>query len=163
MNAVLTSLLAMVFACAPAAAQDMGNVGDGQAIEALGRNWQDMWNRHDMEALSLLLAEDVDFITVLGPKGWLKGRQRWLAAHAQMHKTYFADSVWVTKETDVKFLRSDLAVARVLWSTTGDKVRHIKHGDPREGIFTWIVEKRGDRWMIVAAQNTESMPILPGQ
>jgi hypothetical protein len=54
-------------------------------------------------------------------------------------------------------------VARVFWSTTGDRVRHIKHGSPREGIFTWVVEKRDGRWLIVASQNTEAMPVLPGQ
>lgn len=147
----------------PAWAEDLGNDADRHAIEALGAGWQDLWNRHDMESLSLLLSEDVDFVTVLGPKGWLKGRKEWLAAHAKMHTTYFKDSIWTTKETHVKFLRPDLAVERVLWSTTGDQVRHIKHGDPREGLFTWIVEKRQGKWLIIAAQNTESMPILPGQ
>lgn len=84
-------------------------------------------------------------------------------SHVRMHKTPFTDSVWTTKEVHVKFLRPDLAVARVLWSTTGDKVRHVKHGEPREGIFTWIVEKRDGQWLIIASQNTESMPVLPGQ
>ena len=163
MKAIHTLLLAAACICAPAMADDKGDTTERQAIEALGTRWQELWNRHDMEALSLLLTEDVDFVTVLGPKGWLRGREQWLTAHARMHKTYFTDSVWTTKETHVKFLRPDLAVARVFWSTVGDKVRHIRHGDPREGLFTWIVEKRDGKWLIIAAQNTESMPILPGQ
>jgi hypothetical protein len=52
---------------------------------------------------------------------------------------------------------------RVLGSTTGHKVRHMKHGAPREGIFRRVVEKRGGTWLIVASQNTEVMPVLPGQ
>jgi hypothetical protein len=51
----------------------------------------------------------------------------------------------------------------VLWSTTGDKVRQIKHGAPRKGIFTRIVGKRNGQWRIIASQNTEAMPVLPGQ
>lgn len=147
----------------PVTGQDKDSAADRKAIEALGKSWQETWNRHDMDALSLLLAEDLDFVTVGGPKGWLKGRKQWHEDHARKHKTLFRDSVWTTKEMHIQFLRPDLAVARVLWSTKGDKVRHIKHGEPREGIFTWIVEKRGGKWVIVASQNTESMPPLPGQ
>lgn len=136
---------------------------DLKAIESLGTAWQDAWNRHDIDALTALLAEDVNFITVLGPKGWLKGQPEFKEAHAFMHKNLFTESVWKTKETHVKFIRPDVAIAHVLWSTTGDKVRHVKHGEPRTGIFTWIVEKRNGKWVIVASQNTESMPVLAGQ
>lgn len=159
----LTLTLTLAFLVLPLLAQDKDNSADRAAIEALGKAFQDTWNRHDMAAASRLLAEDVDFVTVLGPNGWLKGRKDWLERHERMHKTLFTDSVWTTKEVHVKFLRPDLAVARVLWSTTGDKVRHIKHGEPREGIFTWIVEKRDGKWLILASQNTEVMPVLPGQ
>jgi len=163
MKTILIFLLAGVCACLPVMAQDKDNAADRKAIEALGKSWQELRNRHDTDAMSLLLAEDVDFITVNGPKGWLKGRKQWLEYHAKLHKTKFADSVWTTKETHVKFIRPDVAIARVLWTTTGDKVRQVKHGEPREGIFTWVVEKRDGKWLIIASQNTEFMPTLPGQ
>jgi uncharacterized protein (TIGR02246 family) len=163
MRTVLMLLLAVICALSPAKAQDKNDATDRTAIEALGKSWQETWNRHDIAAMSMLLAEDVDFVTVGGPKGWLKGRKQWQEDHARKHQTLFKDSVWTTKEMQIKFLRPDLAVARVLWSTTGDKVRHIKHGEPREGLFTWIVEKRAGQWLIIASQNTESMPPLPGQ
>jgi uncharacterized protein (TIGR02246 family) len=136
---------------------------DESAIKQLATRWQNAWNRHDADELTALLAEDVDFVTVLGPQGWMKGRPEFHRAHAAMHQTLFTDSVWSTKETHVKFLRPDLAIARVLWSTTGDKVRHVKHGEAREGIFTWVVEKRAGDWLVIASQNTEIMPIQPGQ
>ena len=138
-------------------------ISDEEAIKRLGKDWQDAWNKQDAEALAGLLAPDVDFITVLGPNGWLKGQANFKQVHAAMFKTLFVESRWTTKEVHVKFLRPDLAFARVLWSTTGDKVKHIKHGTPREGIFTWVVEKKDGKWRIVASQNTEIMPVLPGQ
>ena len=49
---------------------------DETAIKQLGKDWQDAWNRRDAHALTALLAEAVDFVSVLGPKGWLKGRAR---------------------------------------------------------------------------------------
>ena len=136
---------------------------DEAAIKQLGKDWQDAWNKHNADALTSLLADDVDFVTVLGPQGWLRGLGQFKEAHARMHTTLFTESVWTTKETHVKFLRPDLAVARVLWETKGDKVRHRKHGELREGIFTWVVERRDGKWLIIASQNTESMPPLPGQ
>jgi hypothetical protein len=33
------------------------------------------------------LAENVDFVTVLGPKGWMKARAKFKEAHARMFKT----------------------------------------------------------------------------
>jgi uncharacterized protein (TIGR02246 family) len=147
----------------PEANQPNDDPADRKAIEVVGISWQDAWNRHDMDALTALLAENVDFVTVLGPKGWIKGQKEFKEAHTFMHKTLFTESVWKTKETQVKFIRPDLAIARVLWETKGDKVRHVKHGEPREGIFTWVLEKQKGKWLIIASQNTESMPPLSGQ
>jgi uncharacterized protein (TIGR02246 family) len=153
MKRMLMLILTVAFTCSLAVSQEKEIAADCTSIEALGKSWQDLWNRHNMNALSLLVAEDVDFVTVLGPKGWLKGRKQWLQAHAAMHKTLFTDSVWTTKETQVKFLRPDLGVARVLWSTTGDRVRHVEHGEPREGIFTWI--RREARGKVVNHRGAE--------
>ncbi len=160
---VVIALVAMAAFASTRADERVDRTADEAAIKQIGKDWQDAWNKHDADGLTSLLADHVDFVTVLGPKGWMKGREQFRQAHAAMHKTLFTGSVWTTKEVYVKFLRPDLAIARVLWATTGDKVRHIKHGEPREGIFTWVVEKRGGKWMIVASQNTESMPPLPGQ
>jgi uncharacterized protein (TIGR02246 family) len=146
----------------PASAQTPAP-GDEAAITQVGKAWQDAWNSRDSHALASLLAEDADFVTVLGPNGWLKGRARFETVHAGMFPRLFSKSVWTTKETQVRFLRPDMAIAHVLWATTGDEVRHVKHGSPREGIFTWVLEKRNGQWLIVASQNTEVMPILPGQ
>lgn len=136
---------------------------DEAAIKQLGTQWQAAWNARDADGMTNLLGEDIDFVTVLGPSGWLKGRAQFKDVHARMFTTLFAESTWTTKEVHVKFIQPDLAIARVLWSTTGDKVRHVKHGTPRTGIFTWVVQKKSEQWLVIASQNTESMPVLPGQ
>lgn len=139
------------------------NASDIAAINKLAEQWETSWNKKDAAGMTALLSEDVDFVTVLGPKGWMKGHAQFEEAHARMFRTLFTESVWTNKEMHVKFIRPDLAIQRVLWQTTGDKVRHRKHGELREGIFTWIVEKKDGKWLIIASQNTENMPILPGQ
>src|SRR5215213_4200455 len=51
MKRVLILLLA---ASSLVSAQDKDNATDRAAIEALGTRWQETWNRHDMDALSML-------------------------------------------------------------------------------------------------------------
>lgn len=89
----------------PAIAQDKDNAADRTAIEALGKRWQEMRNRHDIEALSELMAEDVDFVTVRGPHGLLEGRKQLQEDHARKHETSFKASVWTTKEIHTRVRR----------------------------------------------------------
>ena len=145
----------------PASADEKADrAKDEEAIKQVAKAWQEGWNKHDAAALAVLLAEDVDFVTVVGPEGWFKGREKNQEYLAEIHKRYFRDSVWTTKETHVRFLRPDVAVAHVLWSTVGDNVPipGRRPDVPRPGIFTWVLEKRDGKWLVVASQNTESPP-----
>jgi uncharacterized protein (TIGR02246 family) len=127
-----------------------------KAIENIAASFQAAWNRHDMDALASLMAEDVDYVTVVGSHDWEKGRKEFKERHAEVHQTMFRDSVLTIKETHVKFLRPDIALAHILWETRGDVVPDRKPGAPRAGIFTWVVEKRRGKWFIIASQNTEN-------
>jgi uncharacterized protein (TIGR02246 family) len=155
---VLTSCVVLL---APSfAGEKADRLKDQDAVKQVAKAWQEGWNRHNAAALAALLIEDVDFVTVIGPEGWLKGRKKFQDYHAEIHKRYFKNSVWTTKETHVRFLRPDVAVAQVLWSTQGDNipVPGRKPGQPRDGIFTWVLEKRDGKWLVVASQNTEALP-----
>jgi uncharacterized protein (TIGR02246 family) len=156
-------ILVIVLALAglPARAQTTDNAADRKAIEAIAASFQNSWNRHDMDVLASLMAEDVDFVTVVGARGWEKGRKEFKEGHAEVHKTMFKASALTIKETHVKFIRPDIAIAHILWETRGDVVPDRKPGEPREGIFTWVVERRGGKWLIIASQNTENKTPMP--
>lgn len=156
MRSVLTLVFILALAAQPARAQSKGNAADRQAVETMAARFQAAWNRHDMEALAALMAEDVDYVTVVGARDWEKGRQEFQQRHAEVHQTMFKDSVLTIKETHVKFIRPDIAIAHVLWETKGDAVPDRKPGEPRAGIFTWVVEQRSGKWLILASQNTEN-------
>ena len=156
-------LLALALAVLPAWAQAKENGDDRKAIESIAASFQDAWNRHDMDALASLMAEEVDFVTVLGVHGWEKGRKEFKDRHAEVHQTLFKESVLAVKETHVKFIRPDVAIAHVVWETRGDRIPDRKPGEPRDGIFTWVLEKRAGKWLIIASQNTESKQPRPGQ
>ena len=149
-------VVALALAVPLACAQTKDNDAHRKAIEAIAARWEDAWNRHDIEGLASVMAEDVDFVTVEGAHGWEKGRTEFKERHAQVHQTFFRESVLKIKETHVKFIRPDVAIAHVLWQTKGDRVPDRKPGELRDGIFTWVVERRNDKWFIIASQNTDS-------
>jgi uncharacterized protein (TIGR02246 family) len=148
----------------PAFADEKEDRAKGEeSIKQVTKAWQEGWNKHDAAALAALVIEDVDFVRAIGPEGWLKGRKQFQDFHTEIHKRYFKDSEWTTKETHVRFLRPDVAVAQVVWSIKGDSIPEPdrKPGQPRDGIFTWVLDKRGGKWLIVASHNSEAPP--PGR
>ena len=146
-----------------AAAPPAGRVADEAAIKRLGTAWQDAWNKHDAAGLAAIMDPQVVFVSVLGPdtpgqgRG---GREAFRQAHAAMlAEPMFAGSRWVKKDVAVvRWLSPDVAVAHVVWETTGDRVRHLPPNTPRRGIFTWVVQRQGGQWLVTASQNTEAPP-----
>ena len=152
-------LIVLITIVLPAVAQSKGNSKDTETIKSIALKWQDLWNRHEIKALAALVAEDVDFITVGGV--WQKNQKEFEEYHAKGHAMQFKESVWTTKNTTVKFVKSDVAVAHVEWAIKGDKDPDGTPRQPRQGIFTWVLEKHKGNWLIIAAQNTNIREPLP--
>jgi hypothetical protein len=66
----------------------------------------------------------------------------------------FKESVLTIKASHIKFIRPDVATAHVEWAMRGDKDPDGTPRQPRQGIFTWVLEKRNGKWLIIAAHNT---------
>ena len=145
----------------PMAAQTTKGKGkEEEAIKSIALKWEDSWNRHDMKALAALVAEDVDFITVAG--NWRKNRKEFEEHHAnKRHEMQYSESVWTTKNIKVKFIRPDVALAHIEWIIKGDKDPDGKPRQPRQGISSWILEKRNGKWLIIAMQNTNLREPVP--
>ena len=159
MKRILILLLALISTAAATTAQTSGNAVDRDAIKSIATRWQDAWNRHDMTALSELVAEDVDFITVAGT--WLTSRKAFHDHHAKRHEMQFKESIWTTGTTAVKFIKPDIAVAHVEWRMKNDRDPDGTPRRPRNGIFTWVLEKRKGKWVLVASQNTNINTAVP--
>ena len=151
LRAVVMSLAVTPLSPAPADAQ--GASSDAPFV-SVATAWRDAWNRHDMDALSDLVAEDVDFITVGGR--WLKGREAFKLHHARVHSTP------VFNESSVEILAS--RIKRLSPEVVLMLVEHVGRGDrnpdgtPRpargDGVFTWILMQSSGRWRVRASTNT---------
>jgi len=154
-------LVVILWIAIPAAAQTKGNAKDQEALMSIAQKWQDAWNQHDMKALAALVAENVDFITVGGT--WLKSQKNFEEHHAIRHQMQFKESIWITKNAKVKFVKPDVAVVHVNWGMRGDKDPDGTTRQPRDGIFTWMLEKKKGRWLIIASQNTNISQPVPSK
>jgi len=143
-------------------------------VSRVVQEYADAWNKHDMNTLGQLFAQDADFINVGGYR-W-KGREALQKNHAYMHGTIaaedrsdvtalperhgaFRESTWAFTNIDVKMPTKNVAIAYATWRLTG----HAASGPtttgttgPRTGIMTFVLIRNGDLWKISAAQNTET-------
>jgi uncharacterized protein (TIGR02246 family) len=120
---------------------------------AVANAWIAAWNRHDMNALADVVAEDVDFITVGG--NWLQGRVGFKAHHAERHATNFRDSTFAIRVLRVQRLRPDVVLMHIETIIRGDRNQDGTPRPPaRDTIMTWMLMESGGRWRIRMAQNT---------
>jgi len=144
----------LVFAFLALAVSPVGasQQADEDEIAGIQARWDDAWNRHDIKALSALVADDVRFVNVAGKV--LNGRDEFEKLQTRTHATQFKDSVRTVTGTDIKFLSADIAVAYVRWGMRGDKDADGTPRPPRNGVMMQVLVKRGGAWTIVAVQNT---------
>ena len=139
-------------------APQLDHSADTQAIRDIEARWQDGWNRHDIAALADLFTEDADFVTVIGR--WCKGKKDFYDYHVRLHQVMFKDSIWKTTNTQIRFLKPDVAIVHVNWGITGDR---NADGTPRnvsrDGLFTQVMVKQNGQWRISASQNTNIEPV----
>lgn len=155
--ALLTSLLGT---------QVVGGPNDEEAVRNTVTGFVTAWNHHDMNAFGQLFAPDADFVNVAALR-W-KGRQAIQAQHAYTHGAIPADSPGFSKEdrpyygifrtstlrftqTDVRFLRKDVAVVHASLELLGD----TRTPNPRRTVLTLVLTQENGQWLIAAAQNTE--------
>jgi uncharacterized protein (TIGR02246 family) len=123
------------------------------AIHQVVAAFSDAWNRHDAAAMCAPLADDVQWTNWSGDL--FNGRSE----VQQRHATLFADRYKNTHRADeVKFviyLRPDLASVDDYWSMTGAKATDGSDWPYRKGYINFLMELRGDRWVIIAAHTAD--------
>ena len=130
---------------------------DRETIRGVATQWEEAWNRHDMSMMAALLTEDADFVNVLGSH-W-KGRTEIEHEHATLHQRQFKESMWTTRSVHVQSLQPDLALVHVEWAIRGDRDPDGTMRQPRQGIFTWVMQRHRETWYIRAAHNTDNMNV----
>lgn len=118
--------------------------------------WQDAWNAGDADAIAELFATDAEFVNVVGL--WWHDRERIRQAHAFGFEKIFPGSIISMDEPRVRRIGEDAAVVHSRWHIDGQVSPEGEPAGAREGIFIFVLERRGQEWIAVAAQNTDIVP-----
>jgi uncharacterized protein (TIGR02246 family) len=129
---------------------------DEAAVQQIPKAFVTAWATHDGHQLARLMSDDIDFVNVGGD--WMHGKPDFELYHCRLLAGPFKGSTLKVLDAAVRFMRPDLAVLHWTWSIKGDGEEDPKTQAPRRGIFTMLVEKRGDAWLIAVARNTNEMP-----
>ena len=121
------------------------------ALNDLVLKWDRYWNIHNMDSMGALLRNDVDFVNVAGQ--WLKGKKETVDVHKERHAIVFKNSIFKSDSVIIKYIKDDLAIMHIEWGIVGDVDPDGKPRTPRRGIFTWVVIKQDEQWLILAAHN----------
>ena len=112
-------------------------------------------NRGDAKAFDALFAEDADFVVITGK--YLKGRNEIVTYHAELFTGGFQGSHLEVTSVAVRFLRPDVAVARVATMRAENGGKEMRTSFPM-----FVLTKQHESWLIAAVQNTlTSGPPVP--
>ena len=142
----------------PAAEPAAPVVSDEDLIRQIGDAFTAAWNAADADALAALFAEDGDTI-VTG--GHYEGRE----AIAGNYRTGF-DSVYkgttvAITTTSLRFLEADVAIGDGTYEIAGLKDAEGNEMPNIKGIFTNVMTKVGDKWLITCSRPTRPIE-MPG-
>jgi uncharacterized protein (TIGR02246 family) len=85
---------------------------------------------------------------------WLHGRADFEKYHTRLLTGRFSGITHTVLDTDVRFIRSEVAVVRHSWSTASDVNPDGSPRPSRFGLMTMVAEKRNGTWLVVQVQNS---------
>lgn len=151
----LISLLALGALASPARAQASSSQ-ETQVRHAV-QAFYAAFNSHHFDHVSDFTTDDWNHINPLG--GRTRGREAVLKELREVHATFLKHVTDSIKRMDVRFATPDVAIAtvvsRVSAFTTPDGVKH----DNEEQVRTFVVVRRGGRWLIMQDHNTIVTPL----
>lgn len=118
--------------------------------------WQEAWAARDADKLAGLFAADAEFVNVVGL--WWHNQEDIRRAHAYGFDVIFGKSEFGFTTRKLRTLSENTAVVHGKWWLTGQNTPTGRDTQKRRGIFTFVLQKHGLYWLVVAAQNTDIVP-----
>lgn len=130
---------------------------DELAARALIAAYEDAWNRHDMAAMGALLAEDVEWVNIVG-MAW-RGRAAVRSAHAAFHAGMFRDVPMRVVDARVRTLAPGVmtAVATIAMGDFTSPDGRLYSGT-RDRLSLVLVRRDGS-WLIGHGHNVVVDPV----
>ena len=126
---------------------------DAAQIHAALQGMNDAWNRHDMTAFVSYMADDVEWVNVVGM--WWKGKAQVYQAHQAYHQTIFKDrQLHQPERVELKLLTPDCILVTMIARADGFTTPSGHVEPPGRSVLTELFVKRGERWLLAQGHNT---------
>jgi uncharacterized protein (TIGR02246 family) len=156
---LLLSLFSVIslLSCASVDAATPDHAADVEAITNNIRSGAGAWNAQDLDATAALMADDGDFVNVLG--GWTRGKAATMEGQRRILDRVIKKTYLKIEVLDVRFIKPDVAIAH----GTVEMFRRNSEGAPDEfmqrNMMTQVLVKdEKGRWLMTAFQNTKIEP-----
>lgn len=111
------------------------------------------WNQHDMHAYVRDMADDVEWVNVVGMR-W-RGKDEVFRAHEAFHKTVFAKrQIHDPEQVDVRAVAPDAAIVTAIEPTDGYTSPNGREMPPTRDVLTLVYARRNGKWLLVEGHNT---------
>lgn len=142
----------------PAAEPAAPVVSDEDLIRQVGDGFVAAWNASDADGIAAFFAEDGDTI-VTG--GYFKGREAIAGNYRTGFETVYKGTTLTITTTSLRFLEPDVAIGDGTYEIAGLKDAEGNDMPNIKGIFTNVMTKVGDKWLITCSRPT--IPVdMPG-
>lgn len=122
-------------------------------IRAALKGMDDAWNRHDMTAFVSYMADDVEWVNVVGM--WWKGKAQVYQAHEAFHRTIFRNRQLHEPEAiELKQVASDCVLVTMIAKADGFTTPSGQVEPAGRSLLTEVFVKRDGKWLLVQGHNT---------
>jgi len=126
---------------------------DETAVKALVARYDAAFNAHDTKAFAATFAQDADFTNWVGQAA--HGRSEIETFHIPILTLVYKNGVQKITDTQVRFIRPDVAAVDVRSDVTGGKTFDGKDLPLVKFLMSWTVTKEPDgQWLIKVMHNT---------
>lgn len=127
--------------------------GDREVISSVIQGYTQAWNEQAGKGFADGFTEDGDFVNIYGMH--IVGKAEIEARHVHILDTFLKGSTLEIEEVDIREVAPTVAIAHVRWKLNGYR-DPFSPGETsvRQGIFTQVYLKQGERWLITASHNT---------
>lgn len=152
---VILVALALIALSHSASAADSAT--DEKAIRQVVKDYETLWNKHDMSTFGNLFTDDAEWVNVVGHV-W-RGKAVIQKAHQVVHETNFKNRNMKLDDMTVRFIRPDVAVSIVRWTLDGFEAPDGRKFPKGPNVATLVFVKQDGKWLISSGENVTVDPV----
>ncbi len=147
-----------------ASGQELNTTGgepltDTKDIRRVIDAWLQSWANHNFEDMATYAAHDMNFVNEEGLR-W-EGRDKVQKVHQNLHRSRFKKSSLTVKDTDIRFLKPDVALVYLKANLDAVTPPDTKKVASSPILQTLLVVKKKERWRLNSAQLLFTKPKTP--